>query len=136
MARHAFLFLFLCGCCFAVGPHPVQAAIPADQILLTTKGYVSIPDADELQRQFNETQLGQLLADPVMQPFVEDLKEQLKHKLTEAGIRVGITLEDLNGLGNFALRPFNRQVLKHQHAMAVIVDVTGQLAATQRSFKK
>ena len=78
--RHASFFLVLTSCCLVFGPQAVFAAIPADQMLpATTKAYVSIPDADELERQFKVTQIGQLIADPVMQPFVEDLKEQLEN---------------------------------------------------------
>ena len=53
------------------------AVVPSDKLLpKTTKGYVSVPDLDKLLKSWDTTQLGKLMADPVMKPFTEDLKQQ------------------------------------------------------------
>jgi len=31
---------------------------------------------DEVRKKFNETQLGEMVADPVMQPFIDDFKSR------------------------------------------------------------
>ena len=60
---------------------PAMAVMPAAQVLPdTTRGFVSIPDFYRLQDDFDKTQIGQLLLDPVMEPFSKDLKRQLKEK--------------------------------------------------------
>src|SRR5262245_13353862 len=70
-----------------------QAAKPAASLLpATTKGYLSVPNVDELKKKFNESQLGQLAADPVMKPFIDDLKAQLKEKMSQSRVRLGLSM--------------------------------------------
>lgn len=77
----------------------VDAAKPAASLLpSTTKAYVSVPDIDLLREHWSETQLGKLVADPVMKPFVEDLKRQLREKMSQTTVRLGIGWEDLDGV--------------------------------------
>ena len=76
-----------------------DAAKPGKTLLPdTTKAYLSVPDVDLLRQQWNETQLGKLVADPVMQPFVEDLQRQIQEKLSQTNARLGISWEDLEGV--------------------------------------
>ena len=73
-------------CC----PLVASAASPSEELLPdTTKGYVSIPNVEVLRTKWNETQLGRLVQDPVMRPFVEDLRNQIKNKLSKFGGSVG-----------------------------------------------
>ena len=56
----------------------LAAAPPADQLLpTTTKGFLSVPDVEDLETRWEQTQLGKLAADPVMKPFSEDLERQI-----------------------------------------------------------
>ena len=64
---------------------PSELLLPA-----TTKGFISTHDVDEVRKKFNETQLGEMVADPVMKPFIEDLKKQIGAKLERAGKKLGI----------------------------------------------
>ena len=60
-------------------PHTATAVVPSDQLMpATTTGYVSIADVDRLRVDFDKTQLGQLMADPIMKPFADDLKRQIE----------------------------------------------------------
>src|SRR5690554_3019312 len=63
----------------------------------TTKSYVSVPDYPQAEANFDQTQIGQLLADPAMKPFADDLRQQIKDKLLAGGVQLGITLEDVQG---------------------------------------
>jgi hypothetical protein len=118
--------LVLSFCCSFVG-----AASPASETLFPngTKGWVSIPDADLLHKQFGQTQLGALVKDPLMQKFMDDLHEQLRDKLNDTGVKLGVTLADLDGVhgGEIAfglIQPDAKDPLSH--ALALVVDVTGK----------
>jgi hypothetical protein len=103
------------------------AAAPGATLLpATTKGYVSVPDVDALREKWNETQLGQLVQDPVMKPFVEDLKKQIQAKVGKTEIRLSIRLEDLEEVygGEVCLATIQPGGDEQQHAMALVVDIT------------
>jgi len=73
-----------------------EAAKPSHVLLpATTKGYVSVADLEQLIEQWDQTQLGKLMKDPTMQPFVEDLKRQIKARLSKSGASLGISWEEL-----------------------------------------
>ena len=121
MARHALLAAVVL--CAAVTCSSAAAAVPSEQLLPhTTKGFLSLPDTADLTAKFDTTQLGQLVNDPVMQPFVEDLKRQLKSKLGQTGTRLSITLDDLNGIagGEVAIAVIQPNGDKKLHAIAAI----------------
>lgn len=78
---------------------PVIAVEPSEELLPAyTKGFLSIPDVDLLRSRWDTTQLGQLMNDPVMAPFIEDVKRQIRTKLNRTDSQLGITWEDLEGV--------------------------------------
>jgi hypothetical protein len=116
---------------------------PSSDVLLprTTKGYVSVAQPTEFEARWNKTQLGQMFNDPVMQPFVEDLKKQLQEKYRAVEEKLGITWDDLDGVpaGEMSLSLIERQGA--DAALAITIDVTnheqqaeGLLAAVERRF--
>ncbi len=132
--RRSLVSFFLVILSIFSGTSRVGAAIPSELLLpATTKGYLSIPDSEALTRQWNAMQLGQLTNDPIMQPFVEDLKEQLKAKLGQTGTQLGITLEDLKGIpsGELCLAMVQPDGDKKQHALVILVDIAGHETETQ-----
>ncbi|RCS41188.1 hypothetical protein DTL42_21700 [Bremerella cremea] len=107
-----------------------EAAPPAASILPhTTKSYVSIPNYDQAAANFDETQIGKLMADPVMQPFTDDLKDQIKQKLIAGGVKLGITLEDLKDVyaGEICFAT-NQPSGEKTDGVVLTVDVTGKKA--------
>lgn len=105
------------------------AAVRSDKLLpATTKGYLSIPDSVELSKKFDESQLGQLCNDPLMKPFADDLRRQLRGKFSEMGVKLGVTLDDLNQVvgGELAVALLQPDNDKKQHALVIYVDVTGK----------
>ncbi len=103
----------------------------------TTKSYVSVPDYPQAEANFDQTQIGQLLADPAMKPFADDLRQQIKDKLLAGGVQLGITLEDVQGIRSgevcFAsVQPDGPQ----SDAVVLLVDVTGNEAAAQQLLAK
>ncbi len=62
--------------CLVLACWSTLLAAPASERLLpsTTKGFVSVGNVDHFRAEWAKTQIGQLLADPIMQPFVEDFR--------------------------------------------------------------
>ena len=117
-----------------LGVHSVFAAPSTDQLLPdTTKAYFAVPDLDELQTRFEKTQIYQLMTDPVIKPFAEDLKRQLQSRFDQTGIRLGISFEDLENLsaGEAASAVIAVEDEEQPHALALIVDVTDSLEDAQ-----
>ena len=77
-------------CC---GGRSQRALLPA-----TTKGFISTHDVEEVRKKFNETQLGDMVNDPVMKPFIEDVKKQIGAKLERAGKKLGLKWADMEGV--------------------------------------
>jgi hypothetical protein len=118
-------------------------AVPASDTLLptSTKAYVSVAHPVDTQKQWEQTQFGQLLDDPTMQPFVKSLKKQLEDKFSIIEDKLGITWDDLQGVtgGELSLALLERP--KRDAAMAITIDVTGHekqadklLAAIEKKF--
>ncbi len=133
------LFGLLISSILTGGVASTYAAAPADSLLpFTTKGFVSIPSLEELSAKWNETQLGQLLVDPVMKPFVEDLRTQLQSKLSQTGIRLGVSWEDLDGVasGEVAVGAIQPDGDKLQHALVLIADISGRDDQSKKLLEK
>jgi hypothetical protein len=115
-----------------------QAAVPSEQLLpATTKGFVSTHDVDEVRKKFNETQLGQLAADPLMQPFVEDFKKQIGAKLERAGRKLGIKWADMEGVyGGEVSAALIQPGDKNSHALVLIIEITGKQKEADTLLKK
>jgi hypothetical protein len=99
---------------------------------------VSTPDVDVLRERWDATDLGQLAADPVMEPFMKDLKEQLTQKLSLTGKELGITWDDLKSVyaGETALAAIQPKGNKEQHAFILLCDVTGKQTEAQALLDK
>ena len=75
---------------------PSRAARPSESLMpSTTKGYLSVPDVDLLRQKWSQTQLGQMVEDPVMKPFIEDLRRQIEAKVGRTKVRLNISFDDL-----------------------------------------
>jgi hypothetical protein len=116
-------------------------AVPPSELLLpaTTKGFISTQDVDEVRSEFNKTQFGEMAHDPVMEPFIEDLKKQIGAKLERAGKKLGIKWPDMEGVygGETAaalIQPDPKD--KMSHATALIVDITGKRREADTLLKK
>lgn len=102
------------------------AVMPADQLLPDTAClFVSFPDMKSTDANFSKTQLGQLLDDPVIKPFAEDLASQLRNRFGQTELQLGLKWDDLEGV--FAGEACLARTLPAQgeHAVIMLVDVTG-----------
>jgi len=120
-------------------PLAAVAAVPCDSLLPeTTKGFVATKDVDRLRDAFNKTQLGHLVQDEKMKPFIEDLRRQMKGKLSETNTKLGLTLDDLADVytGEVCAATIQPEGDKNRHALVVIVDATGKGEAVGRLLAK
>lgn len=104
----------------------------------STVGYLSIANAPDFRERWERTQLGLLCADPAMQPFIEQLKQQLERKAGGVKERLGVTLSDFQGVasGQVALGAVALGEEKESVAVAMLVDVTGNQAEAQELLDK
>ncbi len=105
------------------------AAPPTERLLPnTTKAFVSVPDINVLRQSFNETQWGQLVQDPAMQPFVEDFRRQMQQKGVRQLESLGLSWEELEGVpGGEVSIAFIRPEAGRM-AVVALVDVSGHQA--------
>lgn len=104
----------------------------------TTKAFLSIPDVARLELQFNKSQFGELVKDPVLEPFIDDVTEQLEQKLSQVDTRLGVSLADLRQVasGEAAVAVIQPDNNAASHAAAVMADVSGKDLAVAQLLKK
>lgn len=129
MARSVFPVLLSFVLIWSAGPVSAEQAewvLPA-----TTKGFVSVPDLDGLRTKFNASQLGLLVNDPALAPFIDDLKEQLREKLGSTGMKLGVTQADVRDIctGELALAAIQPDAKdKMSNALVLLANVKGRKA--------
>lgn len=124
-------------CVAALQATLAHAARPTESLLPnTTKGYVSVGNMDVLEENWNKTQLGQLLNDPVMKPFSDDLYRQLQEKWSKTHHKLGLTWQDMRGVpsGEFSICLI--QPSKTEAAVVMLADVTGRLPQANQVLVK
>lgn len=115
-----------------VRPIPVSPSLlPA-----TTKGALIVTDVKTLSDNWKQTQLGQLMQDPVMEPFAKDLKRQFSDRLTRLRDQLGLELSDLKGVPGGGLAVAMIQPAKDQSALAMLIDIKGHEEQAAALMKK
>jgi hypothetical protein len=113
------------------------ASRPSETLLPdTTEGFLAISNVDTLSEQWNKTQLGHLMAEPVMKPCTKDIRRQLDERWSNIHERLGLSLDDLRtvpggdvGIALIAPAP-------GRAAMAIVADVTGKLPQANEMLQK
>lgn len=102
------------------------AAVRSDSLMSpNTRGFASIADINLLAEHWRQTQMGQLVRDESMRPFVEDMKRQLERKISGVRDKLGLELADLKGVAGGEIGIGIIEVPKGRAAVAMTVDVTG-----------
>lgn len=135
----ACVFFFVTGVGVALNALPVQAGEPLRSERLfpaTTVGFAAVEDLEQLQEQWDQTQLGKLMADPVMEPFAQDIRRQFREQWSGLNARLGLTLEDLEGVpaGEIAIALI--QPARYEAALAMLVDVTERTDEAHQLLEK
>jgi hypothetical protein len=145
----SWVWMWIAGLLLGIGASPVQAGaaggqLPTSEQLLpdTTTGFVAVSSVDELANHWRATQLGQLMADPVMQPFAKDLRRQFEDRWSGARERLGLTLDDLRGVPGgdvgvgLILQPASDSGAADEACLALVVDVTGHVPQATALLEK
>lgn len=133
---HRLVFWSTC-LALTVAASAALAAPPADTLLpATTRGFVSAVNYNELSAAWEKTQLGKLMNDPQMQAFTEDLKRQLRDRLSESRERIGLSLADLEGVPNGEISGAIVHDGKSDPGVAMLVDVTDRLDKANELLEK
>lgn len=116
----------------AVRP-PVDTLVPA-----TTKAFVSIADPVSFKSHWEATQFGAMGRDPILRPFLDDLKRQVQDRLTQSDSRLGLDWSDLQGVagGELGLAMVQPGNVRDKHAVVVVVDVRGHVDRAQAALAK
>ena len=138
MTRSTSLPVFLMLLIAATATSSASAVEVSENLLpATAKGWISVPSVDDLKARWEKTDLGELTQDPVMQPFVEDLRSQLRTKLSQTGAKLGITWDDLEGVaGGEVSITLTQPGDANSYALAMLVDITGKRPAADALLKK
>jgi hypothetical protein len=105
------------------------AAPPSDSLMsANARGFVSVPNLKTLQDNWHRSQMGQLVADEAMQPFVNDMRRQIERKLNGAREKLGLKVDDIKQVaaGEIGIALVERK--NSRAAVAITVDVTGRKA--------
>jgi hypothetical protein len=116
----------------------LQAAVPKAETLLpnSTKGFLAVGSVDAFKEAWNKTQLGQLMQDPAMKPFVEDFQRQMQQKWTSSHQKLGITWEDLDGVPSGEVGIALILPTPTEAALAIVCDVAGHLPQANALLEK
>lgn len=139
--QHLFLRVILVAA-LSVVTVPAWAGPASDTLLpASAKAYVSVAQPAKTLKDWEQTQFGQLVDDPVMQPFVKNLKQQLDGKLNIIRKKLGITWDDLQGVTGGELSFSILERPRREAAMAITIDITEHekqadklLAAIEKRF--
>jgi len=122
---------------FGVGDVRAETSRPSETLLPdTTQGFFAISNVDVLNEHWDKTQLGHLMADPVMKPFTKDIRRQFENRWSSIHERLGLTLDDMRkapggdvAIGLIAPAP-------GKSALAIVIDVQGKLPQAKELLEK
>jgi len=128
-----FCFVLLFSAALFCTSHSVRA-VPADQIFPdVTKGFVSIRNIKDFGDQWKQTQFGQLLDDPLMAAFKQEVQTQMTERMEKT---FGFTLDGISSLPSgevaFGLIAVPNQVPGY----VLTMDVFGKRAETNNYLAK
>ncbi|MCL2005434.1 MAG: DUF3352 domain-containing protein [Planctomycetaceae bacterium] len=106
------------------------ASTPADKIFPdTTKGFVSIRNLSEFGEQWRQTQFGQLMENPMMDDFKQEVQKQLTDRMQKT---FGLTLDDISSLPSGEVAFGMIAVPNQIPGYVLTMDVAGKRAETDR----
>lgn len=97
----------------------------------TTRGWVSIADPAGFRASFRETSYGELLNDPVLEPFVTSFEKQIREGGRNRLGKLGLTLEDLEKIPGGEIVLAMVEPAPGSAATLVLVDTTEHAAETE-----
>ena len=97
----------------------------------STKAWISVPDADDLEKQFDATQFGELGKQQALKPFAEHLEAQVRKWINDQNVRLNLKLDDLHGVHSGEIcfagvlpEDDNGKPLAGKHGLVFLMDVS------------
>ncbi len=109
----------LCSGVFSWAARPTESLLPK-----TTVGYVSVGNTDVLKANFDQCQIGQLMEDPAMKPFVDDIRKEVKARWLTNHKDLGLSLDDLAGIPGGEVSFAMVKPADDKYAIVILVDAT------------
>jgi hypothetical protein len=122
-----------------VTPRPAPAAAPGEKALPnSTILFVKIPSVAKLRDGFRQSQLGQLWADPALQPLKDDFAAKLEEPNAKLKQQIGLTLGELLSLpqGPLHLAVLGRDDAKLPIAVLLTLDTGDNAQRVEELFAK
>ena len=125
-------------------PEKVQTAdqtyVPATDLLPgTIAGLVRIPNLPDLSEGWAKTNIGLLLQDESMQPYLESQKDRAIGYLENISSKVGLKAKDLQDISSgevvFGWLPFAKDT-RRPFALCIIADIRGRKTQAEDAAKK
>jgi hypothetical protein len=115
----------------AQGIRPSETYLPN-----TTAGFISLAHPPTFAEQFDKTQIGILIADPVMEPFRKDVRRQFEDRMANLRDHLSITIDDLEAVSGGEAALASIRPGPGLSAIAVVADVTGRVPAAKELLAK
>jgi hypothetical protein len=114
-----------------------SAATHSDSLMSpNARGFASIANINTLTEHWNQTQIGQLVQDESMRPFIEDLKRQLERKITGIRDKLAVEISDLKNIAHGEIGIALVEQEKGRATTSLTVDVTGNRAQLNQLLNK
>ncbi len=112
---------------------PALAVVSSDALMpYSTRGFLSVDDINSLSANWQQTQLGQLIQDDAMRPFVEDMKRQLQRKFNSMRKKLGLELGDLKNIAGGEIGLALAERPDERAALLLTVDITDHQDQTRQ----
>jgi hypothetical protein len=79
---------------------PVSAALPPGENVVpaASRLFVTWRNIGQLKDSVSKSMIGQLLNDPKLKPFADDVRKQIEERIATADVRLGVSFDDIKDL--------------------------------------
>lgn len=102
----------------------------------TTVGFLSLANPELVVEQFRKTQIGQLVSDPVMEPFIKDIQRQFEDRIANVKDHLSVTIDDLKGVASGEVALAAVRPAPGETALALTADVAGRVEKAKALLEK
>lgn len=113
---------------------PAAEMFPAD-----TQALIRIPNSEEFLSRWNATQLGKLAADTQLKEFWETQRQEIQHRLADAGWQLSLKIDDFGDISGgqtsmgWIARPKNTA---KPFSIALVVDIAGRKEQAEKLMER
>lgn len=121
-------------------PDQVNTYVPATDLLpKSVAGLLRIPDLPQLSEGWERTNIGRLLEDESMQPYLESQRDRAVGYLENISSKVGLKAKDLQDISSgelvIAWLPFVKDT-RRPFALCIVADIRGRNAQAENALDK